>query len=130
MASTIDLWDINKLINKKFYIPTYQRGYRWDEQQVKDLLNDLYEFKSTANTSNGEFYCLQPIVVMKNGDRYDVIDGQQRLTTILIILKYLRQRKVFTIDYATRERVCCQYRTQRDLYRYIYSEVVRNGYTA
>ena len=127
MASTIDLWEINKLINKKFYIPTYQRGYRWDEQQVKDLLNDLYEFKSTANTSNGEFYCLQPIVVMKNGDRYDVIDGQQRLTTILIILKYLRQRKVFTIDYATRERVCCQYRTQRDLYRYIYSEVVRNG---
>ena len=103
MANTIDLWEINKLINKKFYIPTYQRGYRWDEQQVKDLLNDLYEFKSTANTSNGEFYCLQPIVVMKNGDRYDVIDGQQRLTTILIILKYLRQRKVFTIDYATRE---------------------------
>lgn len=103
MANSIDLWEINKLINKKFYIPTYQRGYRWDEQQVKDLLNDLYDFKNSANTSIGEFYCLQPIVVMKNEEKYDVIDGQQRLTTILIILKYLHQRKTFSIDYATRE---------------------------
>ncbi len=102
MSNTIDLWEINKLINKKFYIPTYQRGYRWDVQQVEDLLNDLYEFKNTANTSAGEFYCLQPIVVKKRGDQYDVIDGQQRLTTILIILKYLNQRRTYSIDYATR----------------------------
>ncbi len=102
MSNTIDLWEVNKLINKKFYIPTYQRGYRWDVQQVEDLLNDLYEFKNTANTSAGEFYCLQPIVVKKRGDQYDVIDGQQRLTTILIILKYLNQRRAYSIDYATR----------------------------
>ncbi len=102
MSNTIELWEVNKLINKKFYIPTYQRGYRWDEQQVEDLLNDLYEFKNTANTNVGEFYCLQPIVVKKSGDYYDVIDGQQRLTTILIILKYLRQRRSFSIEYATR----------------------------
>ncbi len=103
MSNSIELCEINKLINKKFYIPTYQRGYRWDVQQVEDLLNDLYEFKNSANTSAGEFYCLQPIVVKKRGDQYDVIDGQQRLTTILIILKYLNQRRAYTIDYATRE---------------------------
>ena len=92
MSNTVELWEVNKLINRKFYVPTYQRGYRWDDKQVKDLLNDLYEFKNTANTSAGEFYCLQPIVVKKNGEKYEVIDGQQRLTTILIILKYLNQR--------------------------------------
>lgn len=103
MSNSIDLWEINKLINKKFFIPTYQRGYRWDVQQVEDLLNDLYEFKGNANTNAGEFYCLQPIVVKKRGDIYDVIDGQQRLTTILIILKYLNQRRTYSINYATRE---------------------------
>ena len=102
MSSTIDLWEVNNLINKKFYIPTYQRGYRWDIQQVKDLLNDLYEFKNSANTSAGEFYCLQPIVVKKREELYDVIDGQQRLTTILIILKYLNLKRTYSIDYATR----------------------------
>ena len=102
VSSTIDLWEVNNLINKKFYIPTYQRGYRWDIQQVKDLLNDLYEFKNSANTSAGEFYCLQPIVVKKREELYDVIDGQQRLTTILIILKYLNLKRTYSIDYATR----------------------------
>ena len=102
MSNTIELWEINRLINKKFYIPTYQRGYRWDIRQVEDLLNDLYEFKNTANTNAGEFYCLQPIVVKKREDDYEVIDGQQRLTTILIILKYLNQKRTFSINYATR----------------------------
>lgn len=102
MSNTIELWEVNKLINKKFHIPTYQRGYRWDVQQVEDLLNDLYEFRNSANTSVGRFYCLQPIVVKKRGDLYDVIDGQQRLTTILIILKYLNQRRTYSIDYEIR----------------------------
>ena len=102
MANTIELWEINKLINKSFHIPTYQRGYRWDDRQVTDLLEDVYEFKAVANTAAGEFYCLQPIVVKRNDDTYEVIDGQQRLTTIYIILKYLNVKKTFSIDYATR----------------------------
>ena len=102
MYNTIELWEVNKLINKHFFIPTYQRGYRWETQQVEDLLNDLYEFKNNADTSAGQFYCLQPIVVKKRGEQFDVIDGQQRLTTILIILKYLQDRLKFSIEYATR----------------------------
>ena len=103
MANTIELKEINNLIKLKFFIPTYQRGYRWDKQQVTDLLNDLYDFKESADTKKGEFYCLQPIVVKKKYDgRYDVIDGQQRLTTIMIIQKYLG-KKTFSIEYASRE---------------------------
>lgn len=102
MSNSIELREINKLIKEKFFIPTYQRGYRWEPQQVRDLLEDVYEFKCKANTQKGEFYCLQPIVVKEREDgRYDVIDGQQRLTTIMIIQKYLNKR-TYTLEYASR----------------------------
>ena len=103
MANYIELREINKLIKEIFYIPTYQRGYRWDKQQVTDLLNDVYEFMGDANVQNGEFYCLQPIVVKKGDDgRYEVIDGQQRLTTIMIIQKYLK-KNTYNIEYVSRK---------------------------
>ena len=44
-----------------FFIPGYQRGYRWTEQQVKDLLNDINEFEP----ENVSWYCLQPLVTKK-----------------------------------------------------------------
>ena len=90
-------------IEGDFYVPSYQRGYRWDETQVKDLLNDIYE--------NGEKpYCLQPIVVRKDEEgRYEVIDGQQRLTTLYIIYMYIKNRwpddcdePSFSLSYETR----------------------------
>jgi uncharacterized protein with ParB-like and HNH nuclease domain len=44
MSENICLKSIAELLNFKFFIPSYQRGYRWTEQQVKDLLNDVWEF--------------------------------------------------------------------------------------
>lgn len=87
---------INDLLNYNFIIPSYQRGYRWTEQQVTDLLDDIWEF---PNKNDKEWYCLQPLVVTNN---YEVIDGQQRLTTIYLILKYLKENN-FKIEYQTRE---------------------------
>lgn len=83
--------------NHHFMIPSYQRGYRWDKKQVEDLLKDICDFAKDAK--KGDFYCLQPIVVRaeswidKNNELingWGVIDGQQRLTSILLLLKYLR----------------------------------------
>ena len=91
-------------IEGKFYVPSYQRGYRWDKSQVMALLNDVYD--------NGEHpYCLQPIVVRKvDNDRYELIDGQQRLTTLFIIYKYMTNRwpeyienVKYTLSYETRK---------------------------
>ena len=95
---------------ESFFIPSYQRGYRWTEQQVKELLEDIWEFICKKNKD--EFYCLQPIVVKKNKEdilKWDVIDGQQRLTTIFIILKILADKiesdsKTFSLSYETREK--------------------------
>jgi uncharacterized protein with ParB-like and HNH nuclease domain len=99
---------------ERFFIPSYQRGYRWTKRQVEELLEDIWEFTSKEK-KKGEFYCLQPVVVKKNKDNsliWDVLDGQQRLTTIYIILKFLESKfdikgriyinEFYTINYATR----------------------------
>lgn len=91
-----------KDIRGTFHIPAYQRGYRWERTQVKTLLNDLYQCME-ANGQEKD-YCLQPVVVQKKGVQkkgklqYDLIDGQQRLTTIYILLRYAQQN--FGTDYA------------------------------
>lgn len=74
----------------KFNIPEYQRGYKWSEQQVKQLLDDINNF--TISENKDSFYCLQNITIVPARDNikyYDVIDGQQRLTTLIILLAML-----------------------------------------
>lgn len=116
----IELKSVTELCGMNFYIPNYQRGYRWTDQQVYDLLNDINEF----NDNNG-FYCLQPLVVKQReedvfkkikedakdiNDVYDylkgtweVIDGQQRLTTIFILMKCLGiSDRHYSLKYETR----------------------------
>lgn len=109
----ISIRTINDLLKCNFFIPSYQRGYRWTEQQVTELLNDINEFspKEIENSNEKTWYCLQPIVVKKNNDTvWDVIDGQQRLTTMFLILHHLnqgyvenRRKKLFSLKYETRE---------------------------
>ena len=85
-------------ISGKFVIEAYQRGYRWTENEVKHLLDDIYEI------DDGQTYCLQPVVVKNNGEVYELIDGQQRLTTLFLIMKYLSlyMDLHYSIEYTTR----------------------------
>ena len=88
----------------KYYLPAYQRGYRWGKSEIKQMLDDLYE-------NGNKPYCLQPIAVKKVNDRYELIDGQQRLTTIFLIYKYFNSllggrlyRPKFSLEYETRKK--------------------------
>lgn len=117
----LSLKAIPDLYGKNFFIPDYQRGYRWGTRQVEQLMNDLCNFFDERG--KGDFYCLQPIVVkeLTEGEKatydlhsdtddnrwYEVIDGQQRLTTIRIILALFKKiqgrfKYKFTIKYKTR----------------------------
>lgn len=96
--NSIQLKNIKFLSGKNFFIPDYQRGYRWTSTEVCKMLDDFYEFLlriELDQVEEGEFYCLQPIVVKERTDLgqewYEVIDGQQRLTTLYLILKVLRE---------------------------------------
>lgn len=82
---------ISDLMKQRFFIPSYQRGYRWTQRQVTDLLDDIAEFqKNSESSSRKAFYCLQPVVIKQCGEEWELVDGQQRLTTICIILHYLK----------------------------------------
>lgn len=94
-------------IQGKFFVPGYQRGYRWTDTQVRTLLNDLWEH---CNASVQKEYCLQPVVVRHKPEDncYELIDGQQRFTTILILLLYIKDELnqnfdiKYTLEYETR----------------------------
>lgn len=116
----IGLKTVGELLGMNFFIPSYQRGYRWTKQQVGDLLEDVDRFNGKG------FYCLQPLVVkIRDEDAlgkikseansieevkrilkgsWEVIDGQQRLTTIFIILHCLGFgiENLYSLGYETR----------------------------
>lgn len=97
-------------IQGHFYVPDYQRGYRWGKTEVEALLNDVYEYGGKPKKAENESYCLQPVVVRNLGDKYELIDGQQRLTTLYLIYVYMNKASGgfmseprFSISYETRE---------------------------
>lgn len=86
----------------RYYVPAYQRGYRWTSNQVNQLMNDIWTWDENAK------YSLQPIVISQMDDgRIELVDGQQRLTTIFIILRAVglsAKDLSYQIEYQTRER--------------------------
>ena len=95
---------VREISQLNYFIPDYQRGYRWTKTQVEQLLEDIYNFVSKSN-DGGEstWYCLQPLVVKEltvfpdefegNQDMkwMEVIDGQQRLTSLFLIVHYINE---------------------------------------
>lgn len=95
---------------RRFLVSAYQRGFRWSKLQVTQLLEDILEFLRRANPQPEEFYCLQPLVIKALPDsRLEVVDGQQRLTTIVLLLRHFNERQVerfrqvlYILEYETR----------------------------
>ncbi len=130
----VELKSVADLSGKKFTVPLYQRGYRWEMQQVKDLLEDIAAFmvpdKDKKSFEAGDsFYCLQPLAVKElvkdkkiflealpksdtedvlartrevidDNIRWEVIDGQQRLTTVWIVLNFLGKSNPYVVEFA------------------------------
>lgn len=90
--SVQDIFEHERFKDKKYRIPHYQRGYKWTPDNVLALLNDIWMFKG----NDEQFYCLQNITIIPSKDKqyFNVIDGQQRLTTLSIILSYLGEAKL------------------------------------
>jgi conserved hypothetical protein len=109
---TMPLKTVRELLGKSYYIPNYQRGYRWGKLEVIKLLDDIWDFANNMDKKDeSEFYCLQPLIVRplsndgeafnteqnlegsesKDCTVYEVLDGQQRLTTLNLLIHYINE---------------------------------------
>jgi hypothetical protein len=96
-------------IEGDFLVPGYQRGYRWGPQEVGQLVRDIFD-----NLKNN--YCLQPIVVKRTNCGWELVDGQQRLTTLYLLVRALGGEPCWTLRYETRHQ-SAQYLAQPDAER-------------
>lgn len=94
-AGEMPLKNVRDLLGEHYYIPNYQRGYRWGKDEVTKLLDDIWDF---ASQGKSEFYCLQPLIILPQEPSdaeetvwYEVLDGQQRLTTLNLIVHYIKE---------------------------------------
>lgn len=91
-----------------FLIPDYQRPYAWDELECNVLWDDIYEFAfpdndySKFDTENNEYF-LGPIVTFINeSDKKEIIDGQQRVTTLMLLLRAFYEKFKYMEDTDTK----------------------------
>lgn len=116
--------------NKKFIIPSYQRPYSWTVDNAEQLIDDIY--KSSQSEEN-EYFIGSMICINKGQNQYEVVDGQQRLTTLSIIVSELKkiipiqgikddlQKRVLPIDVysdETDEPRLIVRKKEYDLYKY------------
>ncbi len=131
MATTSTLTPIqNVFANSIYQIPDYQRGYAWEEIQVKDLLEDL------ENVENGKTHYTGTMVIVKNGEKrqsgesfaiYDVIDGQQRLATIEILLYCLYEEFKSMEDTSIKEDIIEEYGKPEEIAQNILDKYIVTG---
>jgi hypothetical protein len=85
--------DINfeKLFSEFYIIPDYQREYVWGEKEVNEFIEDIYEEFTNKNQGLDSEYFIGSIIVCRRSENvYEVIDGQQRLTTAYLLLCAIR----------------------------------------
>ena len=83
MSKIDDLeFSVKAIFNDKYLIPIYQRNYAWGKDEIETLLDDV-------SSNDGEYF-IGSLVVREKDGLFEVIDGQQRLTTLFLILRYLK----------------------------------------
>lgn len=76
-------------------IPEYQRPYRWSEKNVRQLLEDILESKNAGKKS----YRIGSVILYNNKETLDIVDGQQRLTTLFILVKACKEKIPNSLTY-------------------------------
>jgi len=82
----------------EYTIPLYQRAYAWEDKQLMQLIEDILDVAEGAN------YYIGSLIVSKKHDKYEVVDGQQRLTSLYLLLSCLGIKVKPTLTFACREK--------------------------
>lgn len=82
----------NIFSDERYIIPLYQRGYAWEEKHIVQLIDDIMDI-----SDDGQYY-IGSLIVHRRKDAFEIIDGQQRLTTLFLLLNYLRNLRDIEIS--------------------------------
>ena len=100
--NTVEILNVEQIFNSKYVVPLYQRNFAWGEEQICQLLQDIFE---SIKVKDQQYFIGSLVTIRRQDDSLEVIDGQQRLT-ILALLSYVLQFKVNTeIHYDSRPEV-------------------------
>ena len=91
---------ITELLKKKLNIPNYQRPYKWGVKNIEELLKDINVAIEDYDKYGGQFkYRIGTIILHKKSDgNFDIIDGQQRIISLLLIYLCLKPEENFSIS--------------------------------
>src|SRR4051812_8803820 len=90
-AISADPKTVRKVFSDKYTIPDFQRPYSWEIDQCDKLWDDIVSFYNEKKSSEDKYF-LGNLVIHHSADQFSVIDGQQRLTTLLLLIKALHQK--------------------------------------
>ena len=82
----------------EYMIPLYQRAYAWEDKQLVQLMEDISDVADDAN------YYIGSLIVSRQGNRFEVVDGQQRLTSLYLLLNCLGYKVQNTLTFACRDK--------------------------
>ena len=112
-------FSIREIFNGHYSVPIYQRAYAWSEKEIETLVDDIYDYYALGNQQN---YYIGSLVVHQGEDEYEnVIDGQQRLTTLSLLICYLKNESAYqelvneitvNLDFESRKR-------STDIFKYL-----------
>lgn len=108
---------IRELLKEDHYIiPLYQRNYAWGNSEIELLLNDLSEAYKKYNQKKKNYYIGSLVVYRREDNQWEVIDGQQRLTTFTILKAYLNHtERNISFEYRPEHSISFEYRPERNI---------------
>ena len=89
MNKKTELYNIEKLFEEKYIIPIYQRNFEWGESEIRQLILDIFDY--SIDNYNKDYY-IGTLIVYDRKNNFEIIDGQQRLTTLSILLSLIKNK--------------------------------------
>lgn len=89
MNKKTELYNIEKLFEEKYIIPIYQRNFEWGESEIRQLILDIYDY--SVDNYDKDYY-IGTLIVYDRKNNFEIIDGQQRLTTLSILLSLIKNK--------------------------------------
>lgn len=113
-----------------YQVPIYQRNYAWEDTEINALVKDVfdsYEKSKKAPEKDSVYYIGTLVTYKRNDNNFEVIDGQQRLTTIYLILKALEENPKNKLTYSARKKSKDTIEQLPKLPE-VYDEGIKNGF--